>query len=89
MADALRREPVAGVGGRDRRRHARPVAGSPPARNPPRANSTVSDRLTDEAAAAGARAIARLPVAGSGGERNTRADASGYIAAAINYWQLS
>src|SRR3954447_5960079 len=41
VADDLRREPVAGVGGRDRRRHARPVAGSPPARNPSPANLTV------------------------------------------------
>src|SRR4051794_25656853 len=41
VADDLRREAVAGVGGRDRRRHARPVAGSPPARNLPRANLTV------------------------------------------------
>ena len=41
VADDLRREPVAGVGGRDRRRHARPVAGSPTARSLPRANLTV------------------------------------------------
>src|SRR3954453_17400013 len=41
VADDLRREPVAGVGRRDRLRHARPVAGSAPARNPPRANLTV------------------------------------------------
>src|SRR6185369_5805951 len=41
VADDLRREPVAGVGGRDRRRHARPVAGSSPARNLSRANLTV------------------------------------------------
>src|SRR3954447_2253554 len=41
VADDLRREAVTGVGGRARRRHARPVAGPPPARNLPRANLTV------------------------------------------------
>src|SRR4051794_6157580 len=41
VADDLGREPVAGVGRRDRLHHARPVAGSPPARNLPRANLTV------------------------------------------------
>src|SRR4051794_20007135 len=41
VADDLRREPVTGVGGPDRLCHARPVAGSPPARNLPRANLTV------------------------------------------------
>src|SRR3954468_6141227 len=41
VADDLRREAVAGVGGPDRLRHARPVAGAPPARNLPRANLTV------------------------------------------------
>ena len=44
VADDLRREPVAGVGGLGRRRHARPVAGSPPACNLPRANLTVPPR---------------------------------------------
>src|SRR3954464_473420 len=44
VADDLRREPVAGVGGRDRLRHARPVANLPAARNLARANLTVPDQ---------------------------------------------
>jgi hypothetical protein len=65
VADDLRREPVAGVGELGPR-HARPVAGSPPARNLPRANLTVSDRdrLTDEAAVAGGRHQRRAQHAG-------------------------
>jgi hypothetical protein len=38
------REPVAGIGGLGWWRHARPVAGSPPARNLPRRNLTVPGR---------------------------------------------
>src|SRR4051794_22435570 len=44
VADDLRREPVAGVGGPGRWRHARPVADLPVVRNPPCTNLTVPSR---------------------------------------------